>query len=249
MGENDRLPDLRDPLLGLVLLTRLPAPRLSGFERAGVAAWSWPLVGLLLGGVAGAVSLAVSGLGPFLAAVLAVLALVLMTGALHEDGLADVADGFWGGFERARRLEIMKDSRIGAYGVLALVFGFALRVGALAELGALMALGLMSAAMLSRAVMAAVMAALPNARGEGLSAQTGRPPAMAALLAGLLAFAGTLALTGFGAALAALLAAAVAGFGCAALARAKIGGQTGDVLGASQQVSEVAVLLALCLAL
>ena len=91
--------------------------------RVAAAAWAWPLAGMavgLLGAAAGGLVLWL-GVAPAAAAAIAIAAQIFATGALHEDGLADSADGLWGGWDKARRLAIMKDSRIGTYGVLALV--------------------------------------------------------------------------------------------------------------------------------
>ncbi|WP_424980152.1 adenosylcobinamide-GDP ribazoletransferase [Leisingera sp. S232] len=239
----------RDFLLALVLLTRLPLPHLppQAFQRQAKSVWAFPLAGLavaLPAALCAALALTV-GLPAAIAAGLALTAQVLLTGAMHEDGLADTADGLWGGFTRARRLEIMKDSRIGAYGVIALILGLGLRWSALSALLATAGVWpLLALAMLSRAVMPVLMAALPNARTTGLSQGVGRPRALPCLLASGLAILLSLPLIGsavFGTALA--MAAATLGLG--ALAKAKIGGQTGDILGASQQVAEISGLLAL----
>jgi len=169
--------------------------------------------------------------------------LVIITGAMHEDGLADSADGLWGGWEKDRRLEIMKDSRIGAYGVLALVLSLGLRWVALAavtEAGALWPVVIGTAA-LSRAAMVGVMHALPNARTDGLSRSVGRPPRAAALVASGIGGAVWLLLSASGGP---LFAAIIAAAACGLIAKAKIGGQTGDTLGATQQITEIVVLLA-----
>ena len=244
---------LRDILLALVLLTRLPLPRLpdSAFARQAKAAWAYPLAGLavaLPACVLGALALA-AGLPAGPAAGLVMTVQVLLTGAMHEDGLADVADGFWGGFTRERRLEIMKDSRIGAYGVLALVLILILRWSALTALiGAGGIWALAGVAALSRAPMAVLMARMPNARQTGLSQSVGRPAVGAALAAAVLGAACALLFAG-AAGFAAIAATALAAAGMAAVARGKIGGQTGDVLGATQQLGETAALLALLMAL
>ncbi|GGL69986.1 adenosylcobinamide-GDP ribazoletransferase [Wenxinia marina] len=236
-----------DPLAALALLTRLPVRLPDGAGgRMGRAAWAWPLAGLVVAVIGWAVIGAATavGLPPPLAAGLGLAALVMVTGALHEDGLADSADGLWGGADTARRLEIMKDSRIGSYGVIALVLSLGLRWQALALLVAAGAAGpaLVAALMLSRAAMAETMAALPAARESGLSRLVGRPPRAAAVLAsGLAALAALLALGGAGV-VATLVALAVAS-GWAAVARSKIGGQTGDILGAGGQLVEIAALL------
>jgi adenosylcobinamide-GDP ribazoletransferase len=233
----------------LMLLTRLPVPVRLTRPRGAGASWAWPLAGAAVASLAATVSAAATatGLPPGLAAGLALAALVLLTGALHEDGLADTADGLWGGQTRDRRLEILRDSRIGTYGVVALVLGLGLRWQVMAALAAdpgVLAAAMVAAACLSRATMAGVAWALPHARPDGLSAATGRPPAGAVALASALALALALGLAGPVALLAAL-AAALASAVLARVALARIGGQTGDILGASQQLAEIAGLIAL----
>ena len=133
-----RLAAVVDPILAaLMLLTRLPVRVARPMAPAAFArAYGWfPAVGALVGAVGGLVLWGAGGaVPPLAAALLAVAAQVLLTGGLHEDGLADVADGFGGGRDRERRLAIMRDSRIGTYGALALVLGVGLRVALLAPL-------------------------------------------------------------------------------------------------------------------
>lgn len=245
MAEQRHFVTLRDIALAAALLTRLPIPVNAEFasERGAAAAWAYPLAGFLVALLAGGIGWTglQLGLSPMLAAGLVLATQVIMTGAMHEDGLADAADGLWGGWTRERRLEIMKDSRIGAYGVLALLLALGLRWSALGELAAVLVPTLLCAALLSRAVMVVLMAGLPNAREGGLSRSVGRPGAATASLAVALALALSLALIGW----TVLPLAAVgvsAGLACAAIARAKIGGQTGDILGATQHVCEIAIL-------
>ncbi|WP_424830856.1 adenosylcobinamide-GDP ribazoletransferase [Ruegeria sp.] len=250
MHKNDTAPFSRwDIPLALVLLTRLPLPRLpdQAFARQSQAAWAYPLAGLVVGALACGVGwIAIWAQLPLFAiATLLVAVLIIATGAMHEDGLADTADGLWGGFTTERRLEIMKDSHIGTYGVLALMFFQLLRIAAVVTLvGANLLTGVLAACMFSRAVMPALMHALPNARNSGLSHSVGAPP-LFAVLAGIgLAILLALLLLGAQAVLpmiCALFAAAIV----ARIARIKIGGQTGDILGAAQQVSEIVFLLAL----
>ena len=232
----------RDMMAALGLLTRLPVPMTGAPDPRG--AWAWPVVGLVVGGLAALAGMAATALhlAPGVTAALMLAVAALLTGGLHEDGLADCADGFWGGRDKARRLEIMKDSRIGSYGVLALGIVLLARWSALTALvGGGHWAALLAAEALSRAAMAAVMAGLPNARGTGLAASHGAPPVQVAVQAAGLAGMLALGLTGR-AALPMMLAAAL-GTGLVALtARAKIGGQTGDVLGAAQQVALVAAL-------
>lgn len=241
-----------------IFLTRLPI-RWPGAMAADIHARSmawYPLVGALLGLAAGAVfgiALAL-GLTPFLASVLALGALVAATGALHEDGLADIADGFGGGRDKAAKLAIMRDSRVGTYGVLALVLGLALRAGSLSAIAqpaptlaaqaAAAAAALVGAQALSRAVVPALNLYLDPARADGLGATMPRPDGPRLVLA--LALAAALAGLALGRdALPAMAAAILAGLALARLARRQIGGYTGDVLGAGQQVADIAVLLTL----
>lgn len=235
---------LRDIAEAIGLLTRLPL-RLTRAPRGAKAAWAYPLAGVAVGGLAAVVATLTAVLPAALSAGLALATMVIITGALHEDGLADTLDGLWGGWTKERRLEIMRDSRIGAYGVLALVFGIGLRwvaLASLAESGAL-ALALIAAAAMSRAPMVVVMASLPHARTDGLSQSTGRPDMNCTLVAVLIAALIGLLVTG-GTALIILVVLALITLAVIAIARAKIGGQTGDILGASQQVSEIAILAA-----
>ncbi|MFO6465672.1 adenosylcobinamide-GDP ribazoletransferase [Jannaschia sp. KMU-145] len=230
-----------------MLLTRLPV-RGTPTDPAAHAAWAWPLAGLAVGLLAGGAGWILGTLGftPGLAAAVTLVVAVVVTGALHEDGLADLADGFWGGFTPERRLVIMRDSRIGTYGVIALVLSLLLRWLLLAEAaaeGALFAVTV-AAAVASRAPMAALMRWLPPARTDGLSKGAGVPQARAVWI-GLAIAAAALLLHGPATALLAAVLAGVAAFGLARLARAKIGGQTGDMLGAAQQLSEIAILAAL----
>ncbi|WP_323785435.1 adenosylcobinamide-GDP ribazoletransferase [Thalassovita sp.] len=252
MRENDTFGwQWRDVAVAVGLLTRLPLSLPDdAYARGARASWAYPLAGAVVAVLAAWVAALAQavGLEPQAVALLVLLAMVMMTGAMHEDGLADMADGFWGGWTRERRLEIMKDSHIGSYGVIALILALAARWWGLSVL-----LGqqdglwaLVGVAALSRAGMPVLMAWLPNARDGGLSKAQGRPSRRVALIGCGVAWAVAVFCTGWAAIGLALLAAlAVAGVGL--LAKAKIGGQTGDVLGASQQVCEIALLLALSL--
>ncbi|MGY8707761.1 adenosylcobinamide-GDP ribazoletransferase [Bradyrhizobium sp. 18BD] len=211
------------------------------------ATWALPLAGLLVG-LAGAFVYKVAsrlGLAPNIAALLALAATALITGALHEDGLADTADGLGGGRTRERKLEIMRDSRIGTYGVCALILSFGLRWSALATIASPWAvtLALCAAHAAARAGVPAFMSLVPAARPDGLSASAGVPPGRSVAIAFAL---GTLALTlalGPGKALAGLILLSLAGLLLARLAIRQIGGQTGDILGAFEQTGEILILL------
>lgn len=243
MPLRDTAPRMQDIPAAFALLTRLPVP--AHAPRGAEAAWAWPIVGAVVGGIGAlAAGLALAlGAGPGPAAALALIAQALVTGALHEDGLSDSADGLLGGRSREHRLEIMKDSRIGSFGALALVLVTLMRWSALAALCASggFAPALIAAGALSRVPMAAIMAALPHARSGGLSRLTGRPSGAVVALGAGLALALALVLTGWQALPAALVAAALCA-GLALVARGAIGGQTGDILGASQQIAEATIL-------
>ncbi|MGB0904462.1 MAG: adenosylcobinamide-GDP ribazoletransferase [Mangrovicoccus sp.] len=239
----------RDVLLSLVLLTRLPLPALDkdAFSRSAAACWAYPVAGLvvsLLAGLVWALGTAV-GMGPALVAGLSLGTIAMITGSLHEDGLADTADGLWGSSERARRLEIMKDSRIGSYGVLALIFVVGLRWMGLAEAGFA---ALVAAACLSRAILPLIMALGPYARPDGLARSVGQPRMETATVAlGLGVLFAWLSIGLWGALLCLILTAAIA-FGLRSLAQTKIGGVTGDILGATQMLTECAIFLAIAAA-
>lgn len=233
-----------------IFLTRLPV-RFDGTMPAdlhGRAIGWYPVIGAVVGlcGAFAYAAASTAGLTAASAALLALCAQIAATGALHEDGLADIADGFGGGRDKMAKLAIMRDSRLGSYGVLALIFSVGLRWSALVALADPLAVGLalISAGALSRAAVPAVYGWLDPARGDGLAASLGGPPgtrvAMAAVLGGCIA--GVL-LAGF--ALPVIAAAILAALAVGGLALRQIGGHTGDVLGACQQIVEIVVLLVL----
>lgn len=245
-NETDTRPVSRlwDVPVAFALLTRLPLPTLPdyAFAHGARAVWAYPLVGLGLGLIVSALAWLVAlVLPPHIVAGLVLAALVMLTGAMHEDGLADTADGLWGGHDAARRLEIMKDSRIGAYGVLALVLALGLRGLGLSEVTWA---GLITALVVSRAMMVPLMRALPYARNTGLAHSVGRPDRTDVGVALLIALACAIILMGLDGVFALVIASAVAA-AMGALAQAKIGGQTGDILGATQITTEITVLLTL----
>ena len=231
-----------------MLLSRLPAGRLTSAPHADPArcVWAYPLVGAVVGGIgAGAYWLcAWMGLPPSMAAIWTVAVLVLVTGGLHEDGLADTADGFGGGSSAARKLEIMRDSRIGSYGALALLLSTALRWAALAELAAPGRVGpaLIAAGALSRGALAIPLLALPPARGDGLAASLLHAALHRVLLAPVVAALIALAFLPLWSAVLAAALSGVAAIAATVLARQQIGGYTGDVLGACVVVVECLVL-------
>ncbi|SIO22323.1 cobalamin-5'-phosphate synthase [Bradyrhizobium erythrophlei] len=231
-------------------LTRLPMPHPEGamppnFVRAQRM---FPIAGALIGAAVGLLCIGLRHIGvPDLAAAALALGVgAMLTGALHEDGLADVADGFGGGRDVAAKLEIMRDSRLGTYGALALLVSFATKLSALAAIpDGFVVQSLIAAHALARGVLPWMAISLPYARKDGLAANAGRPDATTTAMAAAFAFAiAWLSLSFANAVLAAIMAAAGA-IGMAWLARRQIGGQTGDVLGGAEQVGETAILVLL----
>jgi adenosylcobinamide-GDP ribazoletransferase len=247
--------------------SRLPVPRLGGEADLHAAPdfrtvpRALPFAALLIAlpGTLVLLCAGLAGVGPTLAATLAVTALVVTTGAFHEDGLADSADGLFGGHTPERRLEIMKDSRVGSYGACALGLSLLLRVTALASV--LEAAGAWAAAAVvlvaapwSRMQGVLLLARERPARSDGASAAVGVPSGetlsigfcLAGLIAAALAGLTRLPLTGL------VLGGLLAVLACAALARLSrrlIGGQTGDIIGAAQQIGEIAIYLGFALVL
>ena len=242
--------------------SRLPVPALP-WEQNAHALPSFPrlvrvipLAGLLIGLVPAAVlgCALLLDLGPWLAAILSVGAMVLATGALHEDGLADLADSF-GGSTREKRLEIMRDSRIGSFGASALFLALALRIGALATLasrvdgGAVTAVVLLVAS-LSRTAGLMPLVFLSPARRDGMSQAVGQPARetfwlAAGIAGGIAVVLGALAgLPPIGVALTLVLS-GLSGVALTGFASRHLGGQTGDIAGAAQQVAEIAALIGL----
>lgn len=231
------------------LLTRLPLPGDTAPPPAGAYARAlrvYPMVGALIGLASGLVLLAAAGLPSPIAPLLAVTAVVLLTGALHEDGLADTADGFGARRSPAERLAIMRDSRIGTYGVLALGLVVALKVAALAAMAPLVACAALAAVgALSRSAFPGIVRALPPARSDGLGAALGRPSWTTATFAPAIGIVVALGTAGPDATARMLVAGVAVAVAMALLARRQVGGYTGDVLGATQQTTETVMLLAL----
>ncbi len=240
-----RVKELR---LAGMLLTRVPMGTLSDpVPELPDARWAYPLIGLALGLVMAVVAGIAQALG-FHYGVIALLVVaigVLLTGGLHEDGMADLADGFGGGHTKSRRLEIMRDSRIGSYGVLALGLTIALKAQAMFvvfQSGAVL-WPLIIMAVSSRFFMLAVQEFVPPARQDGLGFKASKTGgwriwaglALTVVIVWPLGWSGLVALL------------AMAGVAAALSFQAKrlIGGQTGDVLGAVQLATECAGWLAL----
>ncbi len=242
--------------------SRLPVPALPWEQNAHALpdfqriARVLPLAGLVIGLLPALVLIfaVLLNLGPWLAATLSILIMTVTTGAMHEDGLADTADSF-GGATKERRLEIMRDSRLGSYGACALVFTFALRLAALGTLVSRVgwpeaACIVLIVACLSRTAGLMPLVFLPPARTDGLARAVGQPARetfwLAAGLSGFIAVVvgaiGGLPATGIGLM---LVLPALSGMALKSFAARHLGGQTGDIAGATQQVAEIAALIGL----
>jgi adenosylcobinamide-GDP ribazoletransferase len=212
---------------------------------AVMVAW-FPLTGALIGAGVGLVWLAASQVwSPFVAAALAVAADLALTGMLHFDGLVDSADGLLPHMQRERRLEVMREPTVGAYGVIVAPVAIVLRVAALATItpGVLLLAGLWTA---SRTVMALTIRVVPYARassGGGLATAMSGGSAAPVAIFGLVLAVALVSYDYSGEAIGAVVVCAAAGGAVIALARRKLGGFTGDVLGAAGVVGETMALL------
>ncbi|MGL5867015.1 MAG: adenosylcobinamide-GDP ribazoletransferase [Dermatophilaceae bacterium] len=241
-------------LLAVQLLTRVPVRGIpwSAVAQAGSVRW-FPLVGVLVGVLAGLVLWPAALVWPpLVAAVLSTAAGVLLTGAFHEDGLADTADGLGAGADRSRALEIMRDSRLGSYGAVALLLMLSLKVSALTGLlsassGPAVVAVLVAGHALSRTSVVVVLATSTYVRDRGAGTPVSQGVSGAALTVALvsaaLAMVPLVVTAGLVATAAALGSAAGGHLAARAVFERRLGGYTGDCLGAVQQVSEVAMLL------
>jgi adenosylcobinamide-GDP ribazoletransferase len=248
----------RDTMRALGFLTRIPIAAKWFEGDDGVLSRTcraFPLAGA----ISTVPALAVLAIGTFfdlpvlLTAVIAIATLVATCGGLHEDGLADVADGFYGGSHAERRLEIMKDSRIGAYGAVALVLTLMVRAIALAALlqpslpGA--SAGLVAAVVAGKMALVWHWTELPSARAGGTADKAGMPAEDAGIFALILGAAIAVVLAfafrGFAPTVIAGVFAALATIGFRILCQSKIGGHTGDTLGATAIIAEIAFLTGL----
>lgn len=240
-----------DLAIALIFLTRLPVRTSAPWKKDDLAGSvvMFPLVGMVVGTIGATIYASSNALGlpPFLAASITLALLIVVTGALHEDGLADIADGFGGGETKEDKLRIMRDSRLGSYGTLALALGLVLRIGALAALADPWIVGsaLIATSTLSRATMPPAMTFMPQARDNGLAAKAGRPHPGRSTAAILLALAIACICLSLGQVVAVLMATALCSGLLLCIAQRQIGGITGDVMGALQQSTEIIGLLAL----
>lgn len=250
---------IADLARSVAFLSRIPVPDRFFLGQSGSfsrAVRAFPLAGALIALVPALVLYTLSQTGDALVTSVITLSLmVLVTGALHEDGLADAADGLGGGRDREHALAIMKDSRIGSYGVVAMLISFSLRIASLAALArfdsSLSAVSILAAASVSRSVMIWHWSALPPARTNGVAVAIGAPERasrnLALLIGGVMGLVFIASHLGFLVAIFAILVSATAGQIFTGFVRRKLGGHTGDTIGATQQVSEIVLLATLAL--
>jgi adenosylcobinamide-GDP ribazoletransferase len=232
--------------LAFMLLTRLPAGKLtSHLPELAHARWAFPIVGCIVGGIIAAsyIILSLLLLPSFAAAILAITAGLFSTGAIHEDGLADCADGFGGGQNREKKLAIMRDSAIGSYGTLSLIIIMGLRILLLSMLPAKLEIvtPIIICAVISRYAMVGYLCLLPAARQDGLGNQASGNQASgdnisALLLAGLIALP-AFVLGAFGL-IYVIITIVIVALIWGVIAKYQLGGQTGDVCGAGQIICE-----------
>ena len=237
----------------LTFLTRLPV---GGFPYPQKT-WEWisiwfPLVGLFLGALQAGIWLGLDGHSELTRALVAVAFGVIVTGGFHEDGLSDSADALGGGYDRASVLRILKDSRIGAFGALALILALMLKLSLLVDLGAMAPVGFLLGQSLSRAVPVIQLGVQSYARRDDADsksrdvARSGRPQALIVALWVVVLMLGAF---GFGVSLEALIGSFFAML-CVSVVvgwyvQRRVGGLTGDFMGAIQQLAELGILFAL----
>jgi adenosylcobinamide-GDP ribazoletransferase len=235
-------------LLAISFLTRLPIVKrdFTGLKLAS-SSWAFPLVGAIVGAWAWAVYVCALSIGisPIISAWLAIFFQIILTGGLHEDGLADTADGLASSRSKEQKLAIMRDSRIGSYGVVALLIAISLRANAISVFPAHSLWFFVAAEVTSRALMVLVMRGSASARAEGLSASAGRPTGKQTIFSLFIGVFSLFIATSFLNAIFCIIIIAIIFFVIREISRKNFGGITGDVLGASQQISEATLLILL----
>ena len=249
------LHQLRLFFIALQFFTRLPSPRWIGYQPQWLQQSSryFPLIGVVVAAICAATYIVASWLLPsHVAVLLAVAAGIYLTGAFHEDGFADMCDGFGGGLTRERVLEIMKDSRIGAYGAIGILCLLAIKAGALVSLPPqIVAAAFFIGHPLSRLAAVSLIWLMDYARDEGKAKPMAQSMStgefVIAAVCGLLpaVICGLLGLLDWSALVLATLAAAASAWFLGRKCQRRLHGYTGDCLGAVQQVAEVAVYLAI----
>lgn len=231
-----------------MLLTRLPvwSAKDGGAPNLSRSAWAYPLVGTLVGSIGGATLLASEAIGINIAVSVLIMmtAMTLATGAFHEDGLADTVDGIGGGWTKERKLEIMRDSRIGTYGTVALLLSLGIRAAALVSIGdaVLIILASVMAATVSRAGIVILLFVMAPARSDGMGTVAENPPVLSVVVALFFAILTTQIIPH---GIMASIAGGVGLFVVFCLGKKHLDGYTGDLLGAGQQISEIFILVSL----
>lgn len=232
----------------IMLLTRLPvwSAKAGGAPNLSRSAWVYPMVGTLVGSIGGATLLAAEAMGinTAVSVLIMMTVMTLATGAFHEDGLADTADGIGGGWTKERKLEIMRDSRIGTYGTVALLLSLGLRAAALISIAdvVLIILASVMAATVSRAGIVVLLFFMAPARSDGMGTVAENPPVLSVVVALVFAML-TTQIIPYG--IMASITGAIGLFIVFWLGKKHLGGYTGDLLGAGQQISEIFILVSL----
>ncbi len=239
-----------DFFAALMLLTRIPVSweKISPDHPPDMARclWAYPLIGLVLGLLAAMsfYGFIFIGIPISIAAILLLVVMVFLTGAFHEDGLADTADGFGGGQNSERKLKIMRDSRIGAYGALALILAFAVKLFSLLELTVMQVMQtILVASVVSRLMIVYMLFVLDPARKDSLSTQSGKPTGNVIIFTTASAFLYAGVFMDILMVLIMFLLASTVMFLFSRLAKVQVGGYSGDILGATQQLTEISVLV------
>ncbi len=235
-----RLAELR---AAFMLLSCLPVGKFkTHVPKLEYALWAFPIVGFFVGGIIAGSYFIISQIifSTFAAAIFALIAGLLFTGAIHEDGLADCADGFGGGQNREKKLAIMEDSAVGSFGMLALIMVMGLRILMLSSLPAApeTVISIIICAVVSRFAMVGYLCLLPAARQKGLGNQASTDKLSSLFLAAVIALPAFY--ISFFNLMYATIAILVVAFAWGIVAKKQIGGQTGDVCGAGQLLSETA---------
>ena len=244
---------IRDLIIAAGFLTRLPVPSTDAGDRQLMrTGWCFPLVGTAIGGFGGLLALStyLIGMPVFASALVALAGTALLTGALHEDGLADLADGFGGGHDRDAKITIMRDSRIGSYGVLALILATGLKATAITTLlsdgdATSLVIAMAVAHGGARALIPPVALWMTNASESGLGKIAGRPKMSTVQISIAISAVSLLIILPTSTAVVTAVVGCATAACVAALAQRQIGGYTGDVLGAVEQAAEIGMLLAL----
>ncbi|UTW57415.1 adenosylcobinamide-GDP ribazoletransferase [Kordiimonas sp. SCSIO 12603] len=240
-----------DIAAAFMLLTRIPInwTKISDAPpNLGRAMWAYPVVGFFIGGLMSLAFLASThiGISKELAILIAISTAVFTTGSFHEDGLADVADGFGGGYGKDKKLEIMRDSRIGTYGGLALIIAFSFKFFSLQSMTEMdIVRAMIIVAVISRSVILIPPLILSPARSNSLATEAGKPSFPTVTTAFILSLGSSFFIASMAATIFLTVSALLTTLVFCRLAYKQVGGYSGDILGATQQLSEIAMLITL----